>query len=359
MQLIKILREFIRDYYSTVVHYTQRDFSFPTLSLLIGFAQYGIEKCASNQTIKAMSMQLKSELKEAGLAWQQVKSDVQGHIKLSSLLNNVELKEIPECAQVFVQSKLLDQFSEEVIAQELTSLDQINTQIISTSSITEVKYSRAAACKETQDVKYGIIDFENTMTAFVTSSILACSELPKRVQLFCKWVKIMEHCLKLNNLHSTAVIMHGLRNSAIERMKMLREKLPTAVKNKLAEITELTDQSRAYRNMRSYFVNQKVPESAPRMQYKFMTLQDVCFVEEGNKNVVPQQPHNKESVPNYVKFNLLTQCIHEVTRRGGKKYNFVVNANARQALYEICNTRFPKDFDKVAYDKSLQLEPRK
>jgi len=393
---------------------------YSVLDFIWAFAEFQCLK-SENQTVNtySLALQLKTQMQESGKQWQQLKQQFKGHNKFSLLLNlnqqqeqeEQELKyqqqlqqlqqskqtplffipklfggdskkknaiaatKLPSTATVIAESSfiasctLLDKFSESVVAQQLTQFDSMCTQVITLDSLIALKYSRKQYCAKTREVKYGIIDFENTLTTVVTSTVLAPKDASKRLTVFTKWIKVMDELLKLNNLHSIAVIVHGLRNSAIERLKKMKEKLTSAMKEKLEMFTELCDQSRSYRNMRQHLVDAGNADK-PYFSYKFMNLQDLCFIEEGNPDTktmtgiildVSGTGALQSEVPNYRKLSMLKGVIKAIVKVNTAGYAPLlkdITTASKEALFELCNTTFAKDFDTLAYNKSLEIEPR-
>uniref|UniRef100_A0A2K6JZK4 Rap guanine nucleotide exchange factor 5 n=1 Tax=Rhinopithecus bieti TaxID=61621 RepID=A0A2K6JZK4_RHIBE len=91
-----------------------------------------------------------------------------------------------------------------------------------------------------------------SVKAKVSSTILLCSQLGKRVQLVKKFIKIAAHCKAQRNLNSFFAIVMGLNTASVSRLSQTWEKIPGKFKKLFSELESLTDPSlnhKAYRDL--------------------------------------------------------------------------------------------------------------
>jgi hypothetical protein len=136
-----------------------------------------------------------------------------------------------------------------------------------------------------------MIDRTNIIVLFIGYEILKQESQSNRVHALQKWIKVCRECRKINNFNACREIVGGLRQVAVSRLSKTWEKVDPKLKKEFEEILELVAQKKNYKEMRSALSS----VAPPCLPYIGMYLQDLTFIDEGNKDNVPntnEKPKN-------------------------------------------------------------------
>lgn len=139
----------------------------------------------------------------------------------------------------------------------------------------------------------GMIDRTNMVVLFIGYEILKQESQSNRVHALQKWIKVCRECRKINNFNACREIVGGLRQVAVSRLTKTWDKVDPKLKKEFDEIMELVSQKKNYKEMRAALSS----VAPPCLPYVGVYLQDLTFIDEGNKDNVPNT-NEKPKIPN-------------------------------------------------------------
>ncbi|XP_069769972.1 rap guanine nucleotide exchange factor 5 isoform X2 [Narcine bancroftii] len=138
----------------------------------------------------------------------------------------------------------------------------------------------------------------NEVQLWVTTEVLLCNQLSKRVQLVKKFIKAAAHCRALRNFNSFFAIIMGLNSAAVCRLSQTWEKVPGKFKKLFSELEHLTDPSLNHKAYRDAFKKMK----PPKIPFMPLLLKDVTFIHEGNKTFL-------DNLVNFEKLHMIADTV--------------------------------------------------
>jgi len=185
----------------------------------------------------------------------------------------------------------------------------------------------------------------NDISHWVMYSMCTVPDLKKRSALLKKFVLMAEALRKLNNLNGVFALVAGLSGAPVHRMKKTWEVITGNKKyNDMWEHhLELTNPLSSF----SKYRQAKQAIEPPAIPYLGVYLQDLTFIEEGNKDRL------ENGYVNFVKQLMVADVIHEVQKFQHKPYNLM----AVTAITEYLQGARQIDEEKL-FKLSLQMEPR-
>ncbi|KAH3759022.1 Ras guanine nucleotide exchange factor A [Pelomyxa schiedti] len=182
-----------------------------------------------------------------------------------------------------------------------------------------------AALEAPNTVKY--ISFSNHVSKWIVSEIVTTEPASKRTAVIERFIEIAQHCFTFSNFNSCFEVMLGLQKSPVSRLKKSWSGLSRAAKevfNFLVEFTQPTNNFSKYRQRLKQSYGFCVP-------YVGLLLQDLFFVEEGNKtfldaeqlaNLPTPLAGSKGPYVNFFKLGLLTTAYKNLDAHKQHQYLF-------------------------------------
>eukprot|EP01104_Vermistella_antarctica_P020370 TRINITY_DN8699_c0_g1_i1.p1 TRINITY_DN8699_c0_g1~~TRINITY_DN8699_c0_g1_i1.p1 ORF type:complete len:1154 (-),score=234.84 TRINITY_DN8699_c0_g1_i1:170-3631(-) len=187
-----------------------------------------------------------------------------------------------------------------------------------------------------------LINHFNQTASFVPSLILAQRTLKERVKHMVMLINVAQHLKELNNFHTLTAIISGLANSAVQRLKHTRAKLPKKSNQILAELEELTTMQGNYKAMRDHLAD----VMPPCIPYLGLYLADITFIDDGNPDLVG-------NLINFEKRKMLYKVVTIIVDFQSERHNLV----AVPSILRVISATAKHD-DKSLYAISLAAEPR-
>ncbi|KAL6072757.1 Exosome complex component CSL4 [Balamuthia mandrillaris] len=187
-----------------------------------------------------------------------------------------------------------------------------------------------------------LIEYFNFVSRAVATELLQQKKIRERVKVFNKFIRIAEELKELNNFHLLQAFMAGFSNSAVLRLKWTKAKLAKTAKNSLEQLEQLTSMESSFKHYRTLLA----ATSPPAIPYVGVCLQDLTFIEDGNRNKVGK-------LINFQKHKLVHNVITTVTRFQKTPYNLEKVESVQNFLAAL-----PTADDKKLYALSLKVEPR-
>ncbi|KAJ3430997.1 ras guanine nucleotide exchange factor i-related [Anaeramoeba flamelloides] len=188
-----------------------------------------------------------------------------------------------------------------------------------------------------------MISYFNKISLNISNQIIDPLKLKDRVKKMTRFLKIGQHFRKINNYDGIMMIIAGLRESSVNRLKFTKGELPSQPQNIFDELLELTD------SLQNYSVLKDAIKNAPKpcLPHIGMYLTDLTFIFDGH-------PDKVDGLINFTKLKLIYNVISQIEACKIKEYNFYPIYQIQKLFYEIEHP----DKNEL-YNKSLEREPRK
>jgi len=188
-----------------------------------------------------------------------------------------------------------------------------------------------------------MIQHFNNVAAWVASTVLHQSELPNRVKIIKKILRIIEECQKMKNYFAVFELSGGLNCSAIGRLHKTWDEFSHGKVNpqKVMAITQPTKNYSQYRDI----VASATP---PFIPYLGLYLSDLTFIEDGNPNTLSDGAYI-----NFEKCSMVARVIQDLCKHQLQPYNFT---RIDFVQHWMDSWEFPSE--KELFDLSLKVEPR-
>ncbi|KAJ3427944.1 guanine nucleotide exchange factor [Anaeramoeba flamelloides] len=183
----------------------------------------------------------------------------------------------------------------------------------------------------------------NSLSGWVTSTILLFNKIRKRSKLINKFIKVAEHMKNLNNFNGLMAIIAGLDNSAIFRLKHTWDEVSKQLKDKFVALKEIMKSSGSYSNYRQYLHS----INPPCIPYLGVYLTDLTFKEDGNKDFIG-------NLINFTKRRLVYENIRELMQYQQSSYNLIEVHQCKVLLLQLQEVLNKDD----CFSISLKYEPR-
>ncbi|KAJ6229147.1 guanine nucleotide exchange factor [Anaeramoeba flamelloides] len=183
----------------------------------------------------------------------------------------------------------------------------------------------------------------NSLSGWVTSTILLFNKIRKRSKLINKFIKVAEHMKNLNNFNGLMAIIAGLDNSAIFRLKHTWDEVSKQLKDKFLALKEIMKSSGSYSNYRQYLHS----INPPCIPYLGVYLTDLTFKEDGNKDFIG-------NLINFTKRRLVFENIRELMQYQQSSYNLIEVHQCKVLLLKLQEVLNKDD----CFSISLKYEPR-
>uniref|UniRef100_A0A3B3QK63 Rap guanine nucleotide exchange factor (GEF) 5a n=1 Tax=Paramormyrops kingsleyae TaxID=1676925 RepID=A0A3B3QK63_9TELE len=183
------------------------------------------------------------------------------------------------------------------VAVALTSFDWSLFSSIHEQELIYHTFTRSASGGRTVALEL-LLQRCNEVQLWVTTEVLLCATVAKRVQLLKKFIKIAAHCKSQRNLNSSFAIIMGLTMAAVSRLSQTWEKVPGKFRKLFSELELLTDPSLNHKAYRDAFKKMK----PPKIPFMPLLLKDITFIHEGNKTFL-------DNLVNFEKLHMIADAI--------------------------------------------------
>lgn len=199
-----------------------------------------------------------------------------------------------------------------------------------------------------------LIETFNVLSGIVSTTVVRVEEGHERAGVIARWIRIARICLDQANLACTMAIVSGLLNSAVHRMHRTWEVVKRSWEsdhNTFLMLCETLSSDNNHRNLRRVLRE----ADPPTIPYLGLFLQDLTFIDDGNKDLltVNQEGANSVSLINFEKRISYAKVIQDVMLYQTVPYNFTVIPEIQSYFARF----YPLDSEKL-YARSLLVEPR-
>uniref|UniRef100_F7BJU7 Rap guanine nucleotide exchange factor 5 n=1 Tax=Ornithorhynchus anatinus TaxID=9258 RepID=F7BJU7_ORNAN len=230
------------------------------------------------------------------------------------------------------------------LALELMNFDWSLFNSIHEQELIYFTFSRQGSSENTVNLSL-LLQRCNEVQLWVSTEILLCSQLCKRVQLVKKFIKIAPK----RNLNSFFAIVMGLNTASIKPIcHRPWEKIPGKFKKLFSELESLTDPSLNHKAYRDAFKKMK----PPKIPFMPLLLKDVTFIHEGNKTFL-------DNLVNFEK--LVSHDCNDTVRslRHCRNNQFgEVSSKDHQELKSYVHHLHIIDNQQALFELSHRIEPR-
>lgn len=251
------------------------------------------------------------------------------------------LQPIPRQRVTKIQWRALMEFSDEVVARELTRIDWIMfcsirpRDLVRQVSLTK---EQKAECKNLIYVNR-MTDHFNQLACWVENFILLRDKPKHRALMLGKFMRIARKLREMNNYNALGAIIAGVKSSAVHRLAVTRELIPPAVGKDWMKLEILMAPSRSYSAYRLAWEN----SSAERIPYLPLHRRDLVSAEAGNKTFIGDEEDGKI---NWSKFEIMGEVIVSMQNAQGVPYKGSNEVGGDQQLKElILDVKLIKDED--------------
>ncbi|KAJ5079686.1 ras guanine nucleotide exchange factor i-related [Anaeramoeba ignava] len=231
--------------------------------------------------------------------------------------------------------------NEEEIARQLTLIEfQVYTKISPTELLNQA-WNKAKYKHRAPNVLAFIQRF-NDVSLWVATCVVRRDKPKSRANIINKFIKIAEHCRKLNNFNGLTAILAGLNSSPIFRLKKSWEIVKQSHYDTYQSLQTEMSSTQSYKAYRES-LKQANPPCIP---YLGIYLTDLTFIEDGS-------PDYLGNLINYSKRTQISKVILNIQQYQQKSYDLQYVHQIAQLLIKL------KKYDETElYSRSLEVEPR-
>jgi len=156
--------------------------------------------------------------------------------------------------------------------------------------------------------------FTNLLSEYVLDSILTPGlTLKKRVLRFKNWLNVGLSCYYLKNFNSLAAIIISLQNHMVSRLDDIWNGLPDKYQNLYKDLMKIIHPDNNYKGYR-YKISKILDESdnkssIPLVPYINLFLQDLTFIDEGNRDFRNSNSFLRSKIINIDKFLKISKIV--------------------------------------------------
>eukprot|EP01080_Neovahlkampfia_damariscottae_P012250 gene12250-5835_t len=187
--------------------------------------------------------------------------------------------------------------------------------------------------------------FENSISTFVTKSIVIEFDIKKRKKLLKFFIECTFEFFKLNELNLTQSFVYSLRSSPVHRLKNTWLCIPQKMKNEFDKLVKIFSTESNFKLIR----NHTIQLQSPIIPCLNISLLDLSFVEAGNEN--------HYQMINWTKRKYNYQIIENLFKNQQEKHNFKIHEKFKEMLFKQFENLNEFD-DKKLFELSLKAEPR-
>eukprot|EP01132_Coremiostelium_polycephalum_P002919 gene2919-3637_t len=232
------------------------------------------------------------------------------------------------------------------IAEQLTLMDFDTYKSIEEIELINQAWSKPDQKSKTPNV-FAMVNRFNSMSSFVSWSILRERDIKIRAKMMLKMIKICIYLSKLNNFNGLLAFLSGLTVSSVYRLTHTKSFIPKQYQKKLETLCKLLDTHKSHKFYRDTIHS----TSPPLIPYLGIYLTDLTFIEDGNRDEM-------RGLINFKKRELIFTTLMEIQQYQQQSYNIKSLPDVIQFLYEIPVVENKKKFEDYLHEQSLLLEPR-
>ncbi|KAJ1911760.1 hypothetical protein IWQ60_009986 [Tieghemiomyces parasiticus] len=192
-----------------------------------------------------------------------------------------------------------------------------------------------------------MVQLSTKVSLFVGGTILSEPELRKRGNLIKYFITVAEKCRELNNFNSLMSFQGGIELASVQRLRRTWDTLGTRTMATYESLKTLMGTNRNFVEYRE----QLHSCNPPCIPFLGTHLKDLVFVEDGNPDFLPNQPH----LINFDKRTKVASVIRDLQSYQNTPYALTVVPEIQEfierSLEEVTDSH-------GLYDISLTLEPR-
>ncbi|KAL0480509.1 gefJ [Acrasis kona] len=235
------------------------------------------------------------------------------------------------------------------LARQLTLREHELYRAIEPSELLNQAWSKEKLKHRAPNVQ-ACTDSFNIVSSWVANSILEIDDLRERKERLQRFIKIARILLDFNNFSSVLVIVSGLQNASVYRLKKTWADLGN-LQNDFQLCVDTMRSDRSFHDYRKKLIN----ATPPCVPYLGILLTDLTFVEDGNPDSVNTSDGRK--LINWKKKKLVHEVISNIKQYQFDRYDFQPVYQI-QKLLEKTFKSIQEQSDAVMYKRSLHLEPR-
>eukprot|EP01088_Endostelium_zonatum_P017828 TRINITY_DN546_c0_g1_i1.p1 TRINITY_DN546_c0_g1~~TRINITY_DN546_c0_g1_i1.p1 ORF type:complete len:644 (-),score=159.88 TRINITY_DN546_c0_g1_i1:41-1972(-) len=233
------------------------------------------------------------------------------------------------------------------VARQLTIIDHSMFKKIRSEEILSQRWT-----KKTKEIKcpnvMAIIKRFNTVTDWIALQILKEEKLDERAEMLDWWIEVGIEMIELRNYNGAMMVMGGLNESAISRLKQTWKKKKG--KKKWERIVELLEIEGNYKRYRA-----EVKKEGVKVPIMGVVLQDLLFADEGNKGELEGVGGKGRKILNVVKWKMVGGMVEEV--KEWQKENYCLESVDGLQRYLLEGIETSKGEGEL-FNLSLLREPR-
>eukprot|EP00300_Choanocystis_sp_HF-7_P039875 c6222_g1_i1.p1 GENE.c6222_g1_i1~~c6222_g1_i1.p1 ORF type:complete len:815 (+),score=182.58 c6222_g1_i1:28-2445(+) len=241
--------------------------------------------------------------------------------------------------------------SEEEIARQLSLLDFADYSAIRPIELLGLAWSKPHKRHRSPNVIRATMRF-NFISVWTARQIMV-ERFRDRTRRMAKIMKLVQCLCKLNNLNCALAMIAALNEASVSRLKVTREEVANTTLQQFIAIEATLSPDKNYKAYREHLKT----ADPPCVPYLGVYLSDLTFMEEGNKDFLPNGHIN------FFKSQLVSRVISEVMLYQQKGYNFhpVPQIQNFFTLPDLSVDEFKKEMKLASdelYEKSLKYESR-
>ena len=227
----------------------------------------------------------------------------------------------------------------EELVQQLIVVEQDLIKRISPSEFTKCAWSKKD-CAQTAPYVSRMASLFNTVSNWLVESVLLVDSSFDRHKLLKYITACAEAAFRLNDFNALLIFLSAAQSRCISRLKKSWKPKNKAIIDGFSDLME--NNFREIRRLQT--------EKSPYVPYLGLTLQDLTFIEQGNKDFVSGKP----DIVNWFKLHLIGTNVDKFLRCQNRYYDFAPN---EKIIRIICSLKSVMN-ETESYERSLKIEPR-
>ncbi|KAJ6241409.1 guanine nucleotide exchange factor [Anaeramoeba flamelloides] len=263
--------------------------------------------------------------------------------KKNSKKNNTK-KKIPSLVlpkNIFSQNLKLSDISESEFARQLTLIRFQKFRSISPLTLTTQSWQKERLKHKAKNLLLMIHEF-NQLSNYITHKIVSPVTIKQRIKQLIRFIKMGQEFLNIHNFDGLMIIIAGLRDSSVNRLKHTQREIPVQYQKTYEELLQITDSLQNYSKLKRAIQN--APK--PCLPHIGMYLTDITLISDST-------PDKLNGLINFSKLRSLHKVIFPLEMCKQVQYNFFPIWQIQQLFNSI------KSYNsKKLYQISLKNEPR-
>jgi len=185
------------------------------------------------------------------------------------------------------------------------------------------------------------------MTNWITSEIVTCINLRKRIVLLKYFIDVGVYCLKYNNFNAVMEIVSALNQTPVQRLKLTWNGLPSHSQKQFEFLNQFMSQFDNYKEYRKVMSIIKEHDDVPCTPYIGVYLQDLLSIEELETTI--------DKLINLKKLRRISHILETLERCSSVVYDFEYNTSLHR---RISNAKILNNDDQYKYSKMCEDRKR-